>query len=59
MRNPLYFVTRSENLIQTTISLLEDYLMLTYFDSDTSDYDTIITKEILPTIAVKIIEQQS
>jgi hypothetical protein len=43
-----YFVIRNENLIQATIPVSEDQLMLVYFDAETSTYDTIIMKKILP-----------
>jgi hypothetical protein len=49
-----YLAIRSENLIQTTIPLSKEYLMMIYFDSNASNYDTIIMEKILPIIKSRI-----
>jgi hypothetical protein len=45
-----YFALRNENLIQTTIPVSKDHLMLVYFDAKATSYDAIIMKKILPLI---------
>lgn len=45
-----YFAMRNENLIQATIPVSEDHLMLVYFDAKTRSYDAILMKKIMPLI---------
>jgi hypothetical protein len=46
-----YFLIRSEKLVQATIPLTPDHLLLVYFDSkQDSNYDKIIIEKILPLV---------
>jgi hypothetical protein len=46
-----YFLIRSEKLVQVTIPVTPDHLLLVYFDSKPdSNYDKIIIEKILPLV---------